>query len=92
MGENYGKNKSFKSKENIEFIKQQRCIACGKAPPNDAHHLRTRKSGGGDQLWNLLPLDRRCHQESHFIGQRSFANKYRLPVSWDSGFPKRTDL
>jgi len=37
-------------------IRELRCLACGKAPPSEAHHIKSRGSGGGDDWFNLIPL------------------------------------
>lgn len=80
-----------KSEENLDFVRNQRCQVCGRWP-SDPDHLRTRGAGGDDSLENLMPLCRRHHTERGTIGIRSFVKKYSLPVSWESGWPKRTDL
>lgn len=42
------------------------CMACGKYPPSEAHHIRTRGAGGGDDYFNILPLCNSCHTGSRF--------------------------
>lgn len=66
----------MKSKENIEFIRQLPCQVCGKNPPSDPHHYRTRGAGGGDELTNLMALCHPHHVEIHTIGRRTFWGKY----------------
>lgn len=48
----------------------------------DLHHLKTRKSGGTDDPWNLMPLSREMHRLCHDIGLVAFANKYNSVKSW----------
>lgn len=36
------------------------CRLCGKLP-YELHHLLSRARGGADEAWNLVPLDRGCH-------------------------------
>lgn len=67
------------------------CEVCQKPSPSDACHIRSRGAGGGDELFNLMSLCRREHQEQHSIGIKSFVKKYSLSVSWESGWPRRTD-
>lgn len=88
----FSKKKALRNEKNLERIRKEPCIACSLKGPNDPDHLRTRGAGGGDELSNLIPLCRLCHIERHRIGLRSFANRYNLPISWESGFATRTDL
>ncbi len=57
------------------------CVACGRLGA-EGHHLKTRGSGGGDEEWNLMPLDRACHTEIHQKGTRLFAEKYPRVRAW----------
>lgn len=63
------------SDENFKIIRSMKCLVCGSANV-DVHHIKTRGSGGSDQLWNLMPLCRREHQEIHKIGNIKFIEKY----------------
>lgn len=72
--------KRVKSKENIEKVKEMPCVACGRSGPSDAHHIRSRGAGGGDELTNLMSLCRICHVEIHKIGRKTFFDKYELEV------------
>ena len=57
------------------------CIICGKLA-TEKHHLKSRKSGGPDAEWNLLPIDRACHTKIHQAGLTSYANKYPTLLEW----------
>ena len=57
------------------------CIICSRIGA-DLHHVKTRKSGGTDDEWNLMPLCRKEHQEIHQIGTTSFVNKYKKARQW----------
>lgn len=70
------KPKRFRSEENLEIIRKKACVACGKPPPSDPAHVKTRGSGGGDFLFNILPLCRRCHTAQGSYGWKKFALKY----------------
>jgi hypothetical protein len=48
----------------------------------DLHHVKSRGSGGKDELWNLMPLAHKYHQECHQIGLRRFADKYPPVYEW----------
>lgn len=54
----------------------QRCSVCGKSPPSDPSHIRSRGSGGPDEKWNLMPMCRIHHTEWHKIGSITFMKKY----------------
>lgn len=58
-----------------------RCIISGAVNP-DKHHVKTRKSGGTDDIWNLCPLARKYHTEIHQIGTTTFAEKYPQFKNW----------
>ena len=83
MVKSFFKRRTFKSKENLLLIKSMMCMACHAMPPSDPAHLKSRKAGGGDQMWNLIPLCRKCHSEQHTIGLRRFVDKYKIPVKFD---------
>lgn len=89
-GDSLKEKKRFRSKKNIAEIKKLPCLVCG-LEPSDPAHLRSRGAGGGDELWNLIPLCRPHHSEQHAIGLKSFVEKYDLPISWDSGWPRVID-
>ena len=67
------------------------CWICGN-PNSEWDHLRTRGASGGNEPENLQPLCRQMHVERHKIGLKSFVKKYNLPVSWESGWPRRSDI
>jgi hypothetical protein len=56
------------------------CIIC--FSKGEGHHLRTRKSGGCDSVWNLMPLCRLHHSNVHQIGMNTFAKKYPVVKDW----------
>lgn len=58
------------------MIRKMPCAACGKPGPSDPDHIKTRGSGGGDYLWNLLPLCRTCHIDKHYMGLQKLVKKY----------------
>lgn len=51
------------------------CVCCGN-PDYDEHHIKTRKSGGGDERENLLDLCRLHHIEIHKIGMTKMIRKF----------------
>lgn len=60
--------------------KPSRCLVCNR--PAELHHIKTRGAGGGDQPFNLIPLDREHHMEVHQIGLSKFADKYDEVHHW----------
>nr|BFD58939.1 hypothetical protein CKG001_10460 [Bdellovibrio sp. CKG001] len=48
--------------ELLALFRSLPCMACGKPPPSEVHHVKTVGSGGGDDPWNLLPLCVECHK------------------------------
>ena len=71
--------------EILKSVGKQRCVACGHYPnvnyPNDPHHVKTKKTGGKDAEFNLLPLCRTDHVMWHFSGPSKFFKKY--PKVWN---------
>lgn len=82
----------FQSRKNLEKVRSQPCFICGKPPPNDVDHVQTRGSGGDDKLSNLMALCRPHHSEKGQMGVRSFVTKYKLPITFEFGYPKRNDI
>ena len=50
-------------------------MACG-GHPTDPAHIKSRGSGGGDELNNLVAACRPCHVLSHAIGWFDFCLKF----------------
>ncbi len=65
--------------ELLKQIRQQPCIVCGRHPPSEASHIKTRGSGGHDTEINVVP---KCHQHHQEWGQSwdKFLKKY--PAFW----------
>jgi hypothetical protein len=61
----------------VKFQQMKQCIVCGQ-PGAERHHIKTRGSGGTDDEWNIMYLDRRHHQEVHQIGIITFTEKYEV--------------
>jgi hypothetical protein len=57
------------------------CIVCNKQA-SEFHHLKTRKSGGPDEDWNLLPICRLHHVHIHAEGLKKIAAKYPALTTW----------
>ena len=63
------------------FVRQLPCVACGKAAPSEAAHVRTGTDGGvgmkpGDRY--ALPLCASCHAKQHRIGELTFWSALRI--------------
>ena len=58
------------------------CLRCGKITGATPHHIKTRGSGGGDTVANLMPLCQRHHMEVGTIGMIAFAGKYPRVRLW----------
>lgn len=59
---------------NRETVRSKPCVVTG-AYGVDVHHIITQGAGGGDYMWNLLPLRREKHIEWH-KNPRTFILKY----------------
>jgi hypothetical protein len=59
----------------LAFVRQLSCVACGKAAPSDAAHVRTGTDGAigrkpGDRY--AVPLCTACHAKQHRVGELTF--------------------
>src|SRR6516165_1767858 len=67
--------------EHLAFVRQLPCVACGKAAPSEAAHVRTGTDGGvgvkpGDRY--AVPLCNACHAKHHRIGELTFWSALRI--------------
>lgn len=72
----FPKPKRKKDKKVLKEFSHKPCAVCGRQPPNEAHHIKTRGAHGDDDRSNLLSLCRKHHVEVHAIGVDSFFLKY----------------
>ena len=61
--------------QHLVFVRQLPCVACGRAAPSEAAHVRTGTDGGvgmkpGDRY--AISLCNACHARQHWIGELSF--------------------
>lgn len=71
----FPKPKRLKDKKALAKVRKVPCLACG-SKKVDVHHIKSRKTGGPDIDWNILPTCRWHHNEVHSIGLAKFADKY----------------
>ncbi len=76
------KPKRIVDKKLLSEIKAKPCVVCGKQGPNDAHHIKTRKSFGDDVKENLICLCRFHHQLWHQKGVSYMAVFYSDILRW----------
>ena len=67
--------------QHLTFLRQLPCVACGKAAPSEAAHVRTGTDGGvevkpGDRY--AVPLCASCHAKQHRIGELTFWSALRI--------------
>jgi hypothetical protein len=67
--------------QHLAFVRQLPCVACGKAAPSEAAHVRTGTDGGfgvkpADRY--AVPLCTACHAKQHRIGELSFWSARRI--------------
>ena len=71
--------------QHLAFVRQLPCVACGKAAPSEAAHVRTGTDGGvgvkpGHRY--TVPLCTVCHAKQHRIGELTFWSALRTdPVN-----------
>ena len=67
--------------QHLAFVRELPCVACGKAAPSEAAHVRTGTDGGtgmkpGDRY--ALPLCAACHAKQHRLGELTFWSAFRI--------------
>jgi hypothetical protein len=71
--------------QHLAFVRQLPCVACGKAAPSHAAHVRAGTDGGvamkpGDRY--AVPLCSACHAKQHRVGELTFWSALRFdPVN-----------
>src|SRR5215472_1456242 len=76
---------SHRRVQHLTFLRQLPCVACGKAAPSEAAHVRTGADGGvavkpGDRY--AVPLCTACHRKQHRDGELAFWSALRIdPVN-----------
>src|SRR5215469_16753259 len=67
--------------QHLAFVRQLPCVACGKAAPSEAAHVRT----GTDAGVGIKPADRyavplcvTCHAKQHRVGELTFWSALRV--------------
>src|SRR5215510_6426898 len=65
----------------LAFVRQLSCVACGKAAPSEAAHVRTGTDSGvgmkpGDRY--AVPLCSGCHARQHRVGELTFWSALRI--------------
>ena len=67
--------------QHLAFLRQLSCVACGRAAPSEAAHVRTGTDGGagmkpGDRYG--VPLCAACHAKQHRVGELTFWSALRI--------------
>jgi hypothetical protein len=75
------KPKLHRRGEHLAFVRQLPCVACGKAAPSEAAHVRTGTCGGvgmkpADRY--AVPLCTTCHAKQHRVGELGFWSALRV--------------
>jgi hypothetical protein len=70
--------------QHLAFVRQLPCVACGRAAPSDAAHVRKGANGGvgvkpADRY--AVPLCNACHALQHGVGELSFWAALRIDPS-----------
>lgn len=55
----------------LKAIRELPCIACGGSYDVEAHHVKTRGSGGGDDPFNIIPLCTDDHTQAEWAWHRN---------------------
>jgi len=75
------KLKRFKSQKNLKLTRSLPCpVGMNCQGQVTAHHIRSKGAGGGDELWNLMPLCMWHHRLIHDVGKLAFQKKHNLAI------------
>ena len=67
----------------MSYKTDEPCIGCGnKHFQRTYHHIKSRGSGGTDEVHNLMPLCLADHNRVHSIGLRAFAEHRPDVMKW----------
>lgn len=68
----------------MKYQTNKPCTACGIETENGncLHHVKTRKSGGTDDDWNLMPLCLKHHNMIHNCGTVYMSDKFTRVKWW----------
>ena len=72
----FPKKKRVVDKKLLKSLRNTPCVVCFKTQGVVGHHIKTRGSGGGDVIENLIGLCPVHHQEIRAIGHDTFCEKY----------------
>ncbi len=77
------KVRRIRDPEYLRFLRELPCAVCAhlgeiQTTRTEAHHMKTRGSGGGDD--SAAPLCRAHHHEFHLVGRRSFAARHGIDL------------
>lgn len=74
------KKKRVRDEKFLQAIRSISCLACGRSPQSDAHHVRSKGAGGGDDFWNVIPLCCDHHTLGpdawHRVGVQEFLKRF----------------
>jgi hypothetical protein len=77
------KTKRIVNQKLLATVRRQKCCACGKWPPNEAHHVTTIGSRlGNDTEQNVMPLCGKHHKEWHDTCPSYMYNRYPSLRNW----------
>lgn len=72
----FPKTKREENRNLLDSYWGQPCAICSTKTGTVAHHIKSKKSGGPDFDWNLLPLCMEHHTEIHKRGAAFMCQKY----------------
>lgn len=64
--------------EQAELCRSAPCAACGRKPPSDPHHVRSRAAGGTDR--DTVPLCPMHHAEIHSRGRETCEREWGVDL------------
>lgn len=78
------KPRRIRDPEYVRHLREMPCAVCvhtgeKQTSRTEAHHVKTRGSGGGDDT--AVPCCSRHHKHFHLIGRKSFAARYGIDLA-----------
>lgn len=78
----FPKQVRVRNRKLLAEVRKRGCLTGCPRKPVDAHHVVSRKAGGGDTLDNVVPLCRIHHTEWHQQGASGMSQKYPSVQRW----------
>lgn len=82
LGTSCPKPKRKRDRDLLALYRNTPCLICRVTEGVCGHHIKSKGSGGPDELWNLMPLCAIHHDLIHKMHLKLFAKKFLKAQLW----------